>query len=176
MSSKNLVVIDARAASCDGDPIRLLAVTDTASGKVLIQKIADWHEPTKVNENTTVVTDTPQAFKHWSLSFNEKEQLEQVLFAFKEASRSKILDIRPELRRYDPANVIQMRKYDERGAALEFDSSALNNGHMAALLAVWAARKAHGGYVITDLPDADDASDDDDDDDAFDDAMMPYSV
>ncbi|WP_230656874.1 hypothetical protein [Psychrobacter sp. I-STPA10] len=176
MSSKNAVVIDARAAAYAGDPIRVLAVTDTASGKILIKKTAQWREPVKVKDNTTVVTDTPSIFNHWGLAFNEKEQMDQVLMAYKEAQRANMLSISDDLRRYEPSNVIQMRKFDERGAALEFDSSTLNNGHMAILLAIWAARKAHGGYIINQQPQTYNANNEDEKDIAFDDAMMPFSI
>ena len=48
----------------------------------------------------------------------------------------------------------------------------MNNGHIAVLLAVWAARMVYGGYAITKEPD--EANNDDDDGD--DDDMLPFSI
>ena len=173
-SARFAVIIDARAAAYAGDPMRIMGVCNSVSGKLLIQKMADWNEPVTVKDDTTVVTDTPNHFRHWSLAFDEKDHLRQVIKAFSEATRSKSLIIAEELRRFDPGEVIQMRKFDERGAALEFDSFVLNNGHMAILLAVWAARKAHGGYIIN--YSHEDISADDQDDNALDDDMLPFSI
>lgn len=174
MSKKDAVFIDARAAAYAGEPIRIMAVTDTASGKIIVQAMAEWKEPVVVKNTTMVVTDTPQIFDHWGLAFAEKDDISQVITAYKEAKRSNMVLIKDELRRYEPDKVIQMRKFDERGAALEFDSSSINNGHMAILLAIWAARKAHGGYVMN-TPQTYNHNNDVVDE-AFDDALMPFSI
>ena len=79
---------------------------------------------------------------------------------------------------YDPDQIMQMAKMDERGQVMEFDTG-VTNGHVAVLLAVWGARKAYGGYVTTDRAEADI-----DDNDALTgyaadndfDAMMPFSI
>ena len=143
------VIVDARAAAYAGEAIRVLAVALPSSGRVLVQKLAPWKAPVVENENTVVVTDTPMIFDHWDMSFNESEQMKEVLAVYNEAMRSGLVKIEDELRRYEPKDVIQMRKMDERGQALDLDSFGINNGHMAVLLAIWAARKIHGGHIIT---------------------------
>lgn len=178
MSQKDFVFIDARAAAYEGDPVRILGVTDSSSGKIIIQKVAVWNEPVALKDTTIVVTDTPNVFKHWGLAFDEDSNMKQVLNAYKEAKRASLVKIDDELRRYEPDNVIQMRKFDERGAALEFDSTSLNNGHMAILMAIWAAKQAHGGYVINEAqaPQTYNHHLDEEVDAAFDDELMPFSV
>lgn len=166
----NIIIIDARAAGYDGEPVRVLGVTLSNSGLINIRRIADWSEQPKPRDDTMVVTDTPAIFKHWGLSFSERDNMQAVMAAYKAAVSAKTLKIDDSLRHYEPSNVIQTRKVDERGRALEFDSMGMNNGHIAILLAVWAARMAHGGYIIT-LPD--DMVDDDDD---FDGGILPFSV
>ena len=170
----NLITIDARAASYDGEPVRILAVTSADSGKILVAKEGAWREQPVAKENTIVVTDTPNVFGHWGLSFNEKEQMATVMMAYKAANAAGLLSLDDSLARYDPKNVIQTRKFDERGRALDFDSMGMNNGHIAVLLAIWAARQAHGGYVITRQPDTDANTDQDDAEDEYD--MMPFSI
>lgn len=170
----NLVTIDARAASYDGEPVRILAVTSADSGKILVAKQDTWRDQPKAKENTIVVTDTPNLFGHWGMAFDEKEQMSTVMSAYKAANAAGLLSIDDSLARFDPKNVIQTRKFDERGRALDFDSMGMNNGHIAVLLAIWAARQAHGGYVITRQSSDDDNEDQDDDDSEFE--MMPFSI
>ena len=165
----NAIYIDARAATYDGEAVRLLAVTLVDSGKILISKEAEWRDQPVVKGDTIVVTDTPNVFHHWSLSFNENEQMQAVMAAYKAVIAAGLLVIDNTVQRFDPKNVIQTRKVDERGKALDFDSMGINNGHIAVLLAVWAARSAHGGYVITRQPDEDKSEDDEYD-------MMPFSI
>lgn len=171
-ANPNLIIIDARAASYDGDAIRIIAVTASDTGKILVSKQDEWQEPVVPAGNTTVVTDTPNVFNHWGLSFNESTQMKEVMAAYKAANSAGLLSIDDSLKRYDPAMVIQTRKVDERGKSLDFDSMGMNNGHIAILLAIWAAQKSHGGYVITRQPDK--FSDEDDTDGEFD--MLPFSV
>lgn len=165
------VYIDARAATYDGEAVRILAVTLTNSGKILISKEAEWRDQPVAKGDTIVVTDTPSVFNHWGLSFNEKEQMQAVMSSYKAILAAGLLVIDSSVQRYDPKQVIQTRKVDERGKALDFDSMGINNGHIAVLLAVWAARSAHGGYVMTRQPEADQKEAEDDE---FD--MMPFSI
>lgn len=166
-----VVAIDARAATYDGDAVRVLAATLVDSGKIKIQREAEWKEQPVNTPNTLVVTDTPNVFSHWGMAFDEREQMREVMASYKAAVASNLLLIDPALMRYDPKTVIQTRKVDDKGRALDFDSMGINNGHIAVLLAVWAARKAHGGYVIT-RPN--EQMQDDAGDDSYD--MMPFSI
>lgn len=170
----NLIIIDARAASYDGEAIRIIAVTASDTGKTLISKQALWRDPVVPAGNTTVVTDTPNVFDHWGLAFNESTQMKEVMAAYKAAKNAGSLSISQELKRFDPDRVIQTRKVDERGKSLDFDSMGMNNGHIAILLAVWAAHKTYGGYIITRPPEQHFDGDKEDTDGEFD--MLPFSV
>lgn len=169
----NVVVIDARAATYDGEPIRLLAATMVNSGIIKISKQAPWNEQPIRKPGTLVVTDTPNAFNHWGLTFDEKNQMREVMAYYKSAMAANLLSIDDSLMRYDPKGVIQTRKVDDRGRVMDFDSMGINNGHIAVLLAVWAARKSHGGYVITRSQDTYNSGDDTQVDE-YD--MMPFSI
>ena len=168
----NIVIIDARSAGYDGEPARIMAVTDANSGMINIKVERAWREQPVPADNTIVVTDTPQVFNHWGLSFNEREQMQSVMASYKAVTAAGLLKLDDTLQRYNPAQVIQTRKIDDRGRALDFDSMGMNNGHIAVLLAVWAARMVYGGYAITKEPD--EANNDDDDGD--DDDMLPFSI
>lgn len=171
-AKQNIVFIDARSAGYDGEPARIMAVTDANTGMVNIKVERDWREQPVAADNTIVVTDTPQMFNHWGLSFNEREQMQSVLAAYKAITAVGLLKLDATLQRYNPAQVIQTRKIDDRGRALDFDSMGMNNGHIAVLLAVWAARMAYGGYSITKEPEEQHSDDDSDDGDD----MLPFSV
>ena len=149
-----------------------MAVTDANSGMINIKVERAWREQPVPADNTIVVTDTPQVFNHWGLSFNEREQMQSVMASYKAVTAAGLLKLDDTLQRYNPAQVIQTRKIDDKGRALDFDSMGMNNGHIAVLLAVWAARMVYGGYAITKEPD--EANNDDDDGD--DDDMLPFSI
>lgn len=170
--SSNIVIIDSRSASYDGDAIRLMAIMTASTGKLIIKKQDSWHDQPVAKENVMVVTDTPTVFKHWGLSFNEDTQMREVMAAYKAVKAAGSLQLDSAILRYDPEKVIQTRKMDESGRALDFDSMGLNNGHIAVLLAVWASRKIYGGYHVTSQPE--DIANGEDEDDGFD--MLPFSV
>lgn len=170
------LIIDARAASYSGDPVRIIAATNTKKGIILIKDMAKWSEPTKFDANTVIVTDTPTVFNHWQLCFDEAKHMQTVMRAYQTVRSAGLIQLKNKVQRYDPTNVIQMRKIDERGRVEEFDSSSINNGHLAVLLAVWASRTMYGGNIIT-TPDAPAAAQmngqqaDDDDD-----MLLPMSI
>ena len=162
----NIVIVDSRCAGYQGEPIRVIAVTMADSGEILVEKQANWHEPVVKNDNVVVVTDTPNQFNNWSLCFRERENIRALLDAFFDVSRSGLLQISDDMRMYDPRDVLQSKKMSETGQDYEFDTN-VSNGHMAVLMAIWGARLAYGGFMLT----HDVVSDDDSDSD-----FMPFSV
>lgn len=167
----NTVFIDARAAGFDGEPVRVMAVMLSDSGKIRIIKSMPWIDQPIAKDNTIVVTDTPAVFKHWGKRFNEREQMQEVLAAYKATTAANLVVMDAEIARYDPKNVVQTRKVDEGGRRMDFDSMSMNNGHVAILLIIWTARLVHGGYVINDQ-----SGDEPDEDDDADNDMMPFSI
>jgi len=175
---KSIIKLDARVAGYEGEPVRVMAITLPDSGKIQIAKLADWREPVVPQDDVVVITDTPQITEHWSMAFYEREDIKDLIKTYLECKRSGLIKINDGLRMYDPDQIMQTAKVDERGQVMEFDSN-VTNGHLAVLLAVWGARKAYGGYVTTNKAEAD--IDDDSalfgyaNDNDFD-AMMPFSV
>lgn len=164
--NENIVVIDSRCAGYMGEPMRMIAVTMADSGKILVEKQANYYEPVIPKDNTLVVTDTPKVFSHWSLAFDEKKHLKEVLQIFLEVKRSGLLVINDNIRMYNPSDFLQTKKVGETGQELEFDTS-INNGHIAIVLAVWGAYMARQGFMLT----HEQAFDDSDDD-----WLVPFSV
>lgn len=164
--NENIVVIDSRCAGYMGEPMRMIVVTMADSGKILVEKQANYYEPVIPKDNTLVVTDTPKVFSHWSLAFDEKKHLKEVLQIFLEVKRSGLLAINDTIRMYNPSDFLQTKKVDETGQVLEFDIS-INNGHIAIVLAVWGAYMARQGFMLT----HEQAFDDSDDD-----WLVPFSV
>ncbi|MDO4440566.1 MAG: hypothetical protein Q4B81_00100 [Moraxella sp.] len=162
-----VIIIDARSAQAAGEPVRIIAMTLAASGKILVSKTASYHERITPKDDTVVVTDTPNLHRHWSLSFDEKSHMKEVIRCYRQVKSSGLLQLSDAVRQYDPSDVLQAAKMDERGQVYEFDSS-ITCGHMATLMAIWAAHTAYTGAVITDMH-TDDEDDDNDD-------MVPFTV
>ncbi len=74
--------------------------------------------------------------------------MREVIASYKQAVNGNLVKLSDELRRYDPTQVMQMRKLDERGQVMDFDSMSFNNGHLAVMLAVWVAYRAYGGFAM----------------------------
>lgn len=165
----NIVIIDSRAAGYQGEPVRVLAITMADSGKVLLEKLAPWREPVKRKDNVVVVTDTPNIFSHWSQAFREQDHMKDLVRTYLEVKRSGLIKINDSIKMYDPSDIVQTAKMDERGQVQEFDEG-ITNGHMAVLMAIWVARRAYGGYVLTEVSDTQSDGDYDDGD------MMPFSI
>lgn len=161
----DVVIIDARSATATGEPVRIMAASMVSRGKILISKTANYHEPIKPDDNTVVVTDTPNLHRHWSLAFDEKRDMREIIQCYRQVKSSGLLQIADAVRQYDPSDVLQSAKMDERGQVYEFDNG-ITCGHMAVLLAIWAAHTAHTGASLVM----------DDDNDDIDDDMMPFSV
>ena len=94
------------------------------------------------DENTIVVTDTPQMVDNWQLAFREKEHLDEVIRTYQMRSKNGLIRLEKELERFNPNMVIAVRKIDKNGTVQELNSDSLSNGHIAVLLAVWASAKA----------------------------------
>lgn len=163
------VYIDARVLGFGEKPCRIISVCDVASGLVSIAKEVKWsiNELTGKNkDNTVIVTDAREIIKNWHLAFDPKEQLEDVISLYQLRNRAKLLSIEPTLTKYAPDNALQVRKIDKSGMQQEFDSSVLNNGHLAILLSVWASSKI---ALSNSMNDSDNTN-------KVDSSMMPFSI
>lgn len=163
------VVIDVRVLGFGEKPCRILSACSVGSGLVSVLKEGKWTLDDvlpKNKDNTVVVTDATEIIPNWHLSFNAKDQLEDVINLYQLRSRAKLIKIDPTLTKYSPDNVLQIRKVDKNGLQQEFDSSMLNNGHVAVLLSVWA------GFRIAQT----NSMNEEDEPNTIDSSMMPFSI
>lgn len=162
-----IVTIDSRVSGYDGKPVRVKCSAMPAEGMIMVQKLADFDEPVGSDENTMLVTDSPDYFTRWQLAYYEERHIKEVVRVFFQKLNNDLIMIESELEKFDPKNILELRKIDKIGSQYEFESSSVTNGHMAVLLAVWACSKVSQGYMLTHQEEAD--SDEDD-------PMMPYSL
>lgn len=165
-----IIRIDSRVIGFSDEPIRILAVCMVETGHIKISKkeiFTNLPVAAEHRESTVVVTDAPQQVQQWQLSFNSKDHLENVITVYQMRDRAGLIKIDASLSQYNPKNVLQVRKVDKNGLQQEFDSSSLNNGHLAVLLAVWASNRMALSHSITDGKiDAD----------TVDTTMLPFSI
>ncbi len=115
-----------------------------------------------------VVTDSPNLIKNWQLKFNAQQHLEEVIRIYQASYRCGLVEFENLITRYNPMNILQVRKIDKKGMQQEFDSSSLDNGHIAALLAIWASHKIATAYGVM--------SNQVQKEDDIDRAMLPFSI
>lgn len=165
-----LVRIDSRVVGFASEPIRLLGLCFQETGELLIQKVEKFSTLGVTEEhrqNTIIVTDAPELIQNWQLSFDAKQDLETVISVYQMRMRSKLVEIERSLNRYNPSNILQVRKVDKNGLQQEFDSSSLDNGHVAVLLAVWASSQVAFNYSAFQAKS---------DPSAVDESMLPFSI
>lgn len=163
------VVIEALVSGYRGLPVKIIALCDAATGAVLVHKAGDPKESTSSAGNALIVTDSPGSVRNWGLAYDERQHMLEVIKTYFELQRTGRIKIADSLLRYNPDAIIQTRKIDERGAVFEFDSQSTENGHVAVMLAIWAAKKSIQGREMSELLEDDNSSDDDDD-------GMPFSL
>lgn len=137
-----MIKLDARVSAYNGAAIRVLGLCIPSTGQVKLQKIMPFDSQTKQDDNTIIVTDSPQIVQNWQLAFNEKAHLDEVIKTYLMRYKNGLIRIEKELERFNPQTVIATRKIDKNGAQQELNSDSLENGHVAILLAVWASAKA----------------------------------
>lgn len=141
--SEKIIHIDSRVVGFSDTPMRMMATCFSDTGEIYLSGEAKFtinNDGIDV-ENTVIVTDSPEYVRCWQLSFDAKTDLEQVITLYQNQNRAGLILLDKSLERYNPRNVLQVRKLDKNGLQQEFDSSQVNNGHVAILLAVWASAK-----------------------------------
>ena len=168
--STPIIIIDSRVSGFESSPMRVLSVCMPTSGRIIVQKVAPYHEKIVKKENLLLVTDSPSHFDSWQLAFHEKQHLEEAVATFFDRMRSGKVKINSAVEKFDPQSIMELRKVDKTGAVHEINSSEITNAHMAVLLAVWASAKASMGYLLSNSDESELSEDDSDD------PMMPYSM
>lgn len=166
-----MIRIDSRVTGFSDEPVRLLAMCYEDTGEILLQKTEIFTAlavPPDLRKNTVVVTDSPNMIKNWQLKFDTQQHLEEVIRIYQTSYRGGLVEFENSIARYNPMNVLQVRKIDKKGMQQEFDSSSLNNGHIAALLAIWASHKIATGYGVM--------SNQVQNEDDIDPTMLPFSI
>lgn len=154
----NSIILDCRVAMYKGDAMRVLAMLDVQNDKVVISNTLPYAPPKQpfkdkspaqveqiklLMRNSIVIVDNADSFRDWDMCFKEREHLDEAVRAYYSLNASHALELKDEvLRNYSPENVIQIRKMDLNGNTYELDSESITNGHVAVLLACWAAVKA----------------------------------
>ncbi|MFZ0330838.1 MAG: hypothetical protein WAL54_06420 [Acinetobacter bohemicus] len=87
--------------------------------------------PPDLRKNMVVVTDSPNLIKNWQLKF-DAQHLEEVIRIYQASYRGGLVEFENSITRYNPMNILQVRKIDKKGMQQEFDSSSLDNGHIEA--------------------------------------------
>lgn len=133
------IKIDARVCSYSGASVRILAVFNTDTGTVAVGNILPFNATAKGDDHTVIVTDSPNRVPMYQLGYYEQSHLKAATQAYLELNKANLLLLKD--RSCDPEQVVQTRKIDEKGKDLEFDTSQLNNAHVAVLLIAWTAQK-----------------------------------
>ena len=166
-----MIRIDSRVTGFSDQPVRLMAMCFQDTGEILLQTTEIFTAlavPPDLRSNTVVVTDSPGLIKNWQLKFDAQQHLEEVIRIYQASYRAGLVEFEDSIKRYNPMNILQVRKVDKNGLQQEFDSGALDNGHIAALLAIWASQKIASAHAVT--------SNQVQKEDDIDRTMLPFSI
>ncbi|EXB47290.1 hypothetical protein J522_1941 [Acinetobacter baumannii 146457] len=147
-----IIKIDARVTGFSNDPTRLISLCIPETGEILVQQIEIFTTlPVRPDQqaDTIVVTDSPNLIQNWQLKFDPREHLEEVIQIYQTSFRAGLVEFEKSLERYNPMNILQVRKIDKNGLQQEFDSGSLDNGHIAALITIWASHKIAVSHAVT---------------------------
>lgn len=166
-----IIKIDARVTGFSNEQTRLISLCYPDTGQILVQKIDIFTTlPVRPDQqaDTIVVTDSPNLIQNWQLTFDPKEHLEEVIKVYQASFRGGLVEFETSLERYNPMNILQVRKLDKNGLQQEFDSSSLDNGHIAALISIWASNKIAVSHTVT--------SNEEVKEEYIDRTMLPFSI
>jgi hypothetical protein len=174
----DLILLDIRISGFAADnPSRLLAIVDMNKSAISIEKELSYFGDAiqSGDKDVIVVVDTPAHHKKWDLHFNQDEHMQHAVHCYQDISRQNRVRLNSLVTRFNPASVIQIKKIDASGTVFELDTASISNGHMAAMIAVWAYSRVAMSASLTSAILVDETSDIDGDNDD-DDSMMPFSV
>lgn len=171
MSDKK-VKIDSRVIGFSDIPARLIASCFPVTGEVYIFKeeiFSNVVRGGKSAQETIIVTDAPNIVESWQLKFLAGDHLAEVISVYQIKKRAGLIKFHESVKKYEPQNVLEVRRVGEKGLVQEFDSSSLTNQHIAALLCIWASHKQTiAANIMEPVPP--------EEDDSADDLMLPFSV
>lgn len=158
--SKTLI-LDSRVSSYAGQPTRLVATCDVATGRIYIsaekpfvppktEKTAIQKFKEKVaRSKTLIITDSSENLDKWDLLYKESEHLTEIVRCYHDKKRNGLLAVDDKvLGRYNPENVLQQRRLDAKTGALWELSTETQNGHICILLACWASMRGASSFAF----------------------------
>lgn len=172
----DIVYIDARVSGYAGDPIRLIGLCMTGSGRLRISESRPYQpndeempiDPAKL----VIVTDSPGHFDTWHLVYDEKVHMREVINTYQELTNAKRIKIEDRLNQYQPRQSLQPKQITETGIKYEFETE-LNNGQVAVLLMAWASKRMVRQSTLV-LPQ--EQAKQEDHDKKQDDICLPFSI
>lgn len=130
-----------------GKHVCLIAIADTDSQQIAISNPLPFNSQYPKDDNTVIVTDSPNLVNEYQLAYREAEHLKEAVVCYEELNQAAKITLKDHA--CDPSIVLQTFKVDTKGKQKEFNTDELNNSHIAALLIVWAARRAFLNHHIT---------------------------
>lgn len=140
----DIIYIDSRVSGYAGDPVRLMGVCMTGSGRLKISESRSY-QPTEDEmpidaTKLVIVTDSPGHFDTWHLVYDEKVHMREVINTYHELSNAKRIKLEDRLNQFQPSQSLQPKQITETGIKYEFETE-LNNGQVAVLLMAWASKR-----------------------------------
>lgn len=130
-----------------GKHVCLLAIADTDTQQIAISNPLPFNSQYPKDDDTVIVTDSPNLVNEYQLAYREAEHLKEAIICYEELNQAAKITLKEHA--CDPSIVLQTFKVDTKGKQKEFNTDELNNSHIAALLIVWAARRAFLNHQIT---------------------------
>lgn len=186
MSNTHLIYLDARMGSFKGDPVRIFAAFDIRNNSIIVANLLPFRPSTDessltteelekrkaIKSNSIIVTDCPDAFEDYNISFNPNEHLDIAAQTYMTFDRQGVLVIDDELKgRANVASVIDAKKLElGKGVVYQLDPQRTNNIHIAVLGICYAAKKSRGGASVLNM------LEDTQQHETYDDSVMPFTI
>lgn len=156
------LVLDTRVNGYAGQPTRLVATYNVATGNLYIsaekpfnpipkkRSVLELLKLQRIQARTLIITDSADSLAKWDLLYRESDHLTEVVRCYHEKKRNNLITIDPKVQgRYNPDSVLQARKLDVKAGALWELSTETENGHICILLACWGAMRATNNFSFT---------------------------
>lgn len=187
MANTNLVYLDARMATFQGEPVRILSAFDMRNNTILVSSILpfrpsndesklskeDIEKKRAIQNQSLIITDSPDSFDNYDIAFNPNEHLDQAAHAYMTYNRQGVLIIQDELKGRANVDAVLDAKNLEltKGMVWHLNPQRTNNLHIAVLGLCYGAKRATGGAGMLDM-----LHDQDGEQDVIDDSVMPFTI
>lgn len=155
------IILDARVSSYAGEPTRLVATCDVATGRIYIsaqkpfvpvksEKTTAQRLKEKITRSKTlIITDSADNLDKWDLLYRESEHLTEIVRCYHEKKRNNLLAMDEKVQgRFNPESVLQQRRLDAKSGSIWELSTETQNGHICILLACWASLRGANSFMF----------------------------